>query len=143
VDNNTIAGSIPSGFGKMSTLNFLDLDTNSLYGEIPEALYNLTSLIALDLDSNYLTGTISSRIGLLTNLFIVQLDNNHLNGTIPTETGLLKNLGTCVYHYICCSCESSLHVTHANAHFQVTLQPLATSLRATFHMVFADSHPKH
>lgn len=92
LDENALTGSIPASFGKLQFLEILDLDNNSLDGDIPESLYNATSLRVLDLDSNSFTGTISTQIGKLTSLYFVQLNSNQMGGAIPSELGNLDGL---------------------------------------------------
>eukprot|EP00300_Choanocystis_sp_HF-7_P012513 c17922_g1_i1.p1 GENE.c17922_g1_i1~~c17922_g1_i1.p1 ORF type:complete len:883 (-),score=160.39 c17922_g1_i1:58-2412(-) len=85
---NDLSGTIPSEFGGLSSLRFLELSGNRLTGSIPSQLERSTLLNSLSLDSNQLTGVIPSQLGVV--LTALLLHNNRLSGTIPSEvTGII------------------------------------------------------
>ncbi|KAI3704321.1 hypothetical protein L1987_74538 [Smallanthus sonchifolius] len=116
VQNNKLAGSIPSTLSNCSELVSLDLSFNSLTGivprsfrylskledliiwmnllsgEIPEELMYVQTLENLILDFNYLTGSIPASLSNCTNLNWISLSNNNLSGEIPAALGGLSNL---------------------------------------------------
>ncbi|KEH25984.1 LRR receptor-like kinase [Medicago truncatula] len=51
-------GKIPSNFGKLTSLDFLDLSRNNLLGSIPPSLSHIDRLSVLDLSHNQLSGEI-------------------------------------------------------------------------------------
>ena len=99
LDDNDLAGTLPSDLGDLSSLTYLRLGDNRLTGSIPQALGKLTSLTSLTLDRNQLTGPIPSDLGNLTKLTSLWLGDfghagtkNQLSGTIPPELGNLIDL---------------------------------------------------
>ncbi|KAD4584167.1 hypothetical protein E3N88_21768 [Mikania micrantha] len=103
---NLLYGSIPSGIGNMSNLNYLALAANNFSGEIPFEIGMLTSLTGpipseigtlgmiqnIDLSNNRLTGVIPSSIGNLTRLSFFYLYGNQLSGSIPPELAGSRDL---------------------------------------------------
>mmetsp|Transcript_5309 Transcript_5309/g.14352 ORF Transcript_5309/g.14352 Transcript_5309/m.14352 type:complete len:137 (+) Transcript_5309:1181-1591(+) len=59
IDQNNIAGPIPSEIGNLSVLRILHLDYNQLSGVIPSELDNLEKLQSVTLDRNNLTGNLT------------------------------------------------------------------------------------
>ena len=92
MDNNQLAGSIPSTFGELSDLIVLYLNSNQLVGSIPAELGGLSNLMQLCLNNNQLTGGIPSSLGNLSSLEILDISNNQLTGNIPEELGQLTIL---------------------------------------------------
>ena len=94
LEKNNLSGTIPPELGKLTNLEFLDLNLriNNLSGTIPSELGQLTNLKYLFLEKNNLSGTIPSELGQLTNLAYLYLEKNNLSGTIPSELGQLTNL---------------------------------------------------
>ena len=92
LENNQLAGTIPTELGELTALTSLSLDQNQLIGPIPTELGELTDLYVLSLHSNQLTGPIPSQLGELTDLMRLSLNANTLTGPIPSELGLLNDL---------------------------------------------------
>ncbi|KAG7960898.1 hypothetical protein I3843_10G150500 [Carya illinoinensis] len=84
VSGNNLEGTIPEGFGGLSSLYLLNLSHNALSGQIPKSLANLTQLESLDLSSNKLIGEIPMQLaeGLIF-LSFLDLSFNQLVGQIP------------------------------------------------------------
>ena len=89
---NNLTGIIPSGLGRLVSLERLDLQGNHLTGSIPGELSNLTGLQRVDLDYNQLTGALPPWLGNLGDLEALDLNDNRLTGEIPTALGNLANL---------------------------------------------------
>ena len=89
---NGIRGSIPATYGRLESLEILDLHDNMLDGFLPDSLARLSKLRELDLSTNDLKGAIPVAWGGLENLEILTLSNNRLNGAIPDTLGHLSNL---------------------------------------------------
>lgn len=77
-------GYIPSAFGCMTGLRFLNLKANRLSGTIPASLGFLTSLEQLVFAFNSLGGPIPSELSLLSQLQMLDVSHNFLTGVIPT-----------------------------------------------------------
>ena len=89
---NGLSGTIPSTFGLLTSLTYLQLGYNYLFGTIPASLSQLSSIQYLYLYSNCFSGTIPSEVGLLSSLHSVYLGSNHLVGTIPPELSFAFSL---------------------------------------------------
>ena len=80
----------------MTTLDFLDIKRNSIVGSIPDSFQKLTKLNFFDLRFNFLTGTLPDWFGsALSKLTVCALTGNELSGEIPKSLGqatLLKTL---------------------------------------------------
>ena len=82
---NQFSGHIPSEFGELDTLFWLDLANNALTGKIPSELSNASkNLRIIILSDNQLTGTIPSSIGDIRNLWEFWVFDNKLTGSIPS-----------------------------------------------------------
>ncbi|XP_052137395.1 receptor-like protein EIX1 [Oryza glaberrima] len=57
--NNNITGTLPTGVGKFTSLDTLDLSDNQLTGSVPYEISMLTSLAKINLSLNNLTGEIT------------------------------------------------------------------------------------
>ncbi|KAF3441241.1 hypothetical protein FNV43_RR15154 [Rhamnella rubrinervis] len=72
---------IPSFFGEMTSLEYLDLGFTNLQGSIPEAFGNMTVLVHLDLSYNKLEGEIwKSPIWNICTLRTLSLSSNNFRG---------------------------------------------------------------
>ncbi|KAL2650854.1 hypothetical protein R1flu_018982 [Riccia fluitans] len=89
---NSLSGSIPEEFGKLSSLDVLVLSDNGLTGHIPPSLGNCSRLTSLDLSNNKLSGEIPPELGNIMVLSWVDLSRNQLEGKIPTTLTDLTNL---------------------------------------------------
>ncbi|CAI5477862.1 unnamed protein product, partial [Closterium sp. Yama58-4] len=92
--SNRLTGSIPSTFGRLTSLTDLALHNNSLDGTIPDSITRISSLVDLRLGGNKLLGSIPGAIGNLTALTRLSLANNSLSGTIPDSIGNIPTLAS-------------------------------------------------
>ena len=93
LDDNGLAGSIPSVLGDLANLEWLDLRSNELGGSIPSALGNLANLVVLELSWNELSGFVPGWLGNMPSLLVLVLFGNELTGGIPEELENLNLLG--------------------------------------------------
>eukprot|EP00300_Choanocystis_sp_HF-7_P003540 c12704_g1_i1.p1 GENE.c12704_g1_i1~~c12704_g1_i1.p1 ORF type:complete len:850 (+),score=166.59 c12704_g1_i1:100-2550(+) len=87
-----LSGSLPTQIGFMTTLSTLTLYNNSLTGQFPSEIGHLTNLGYLNISANRFVGVIPSEIGRLTQLTFIFMDRNEFRSQIPSEIGHLKNL---------------------------------------------------
>ena len=92
LENNGLAGEIPSELGRLNKLRRLYLGGNDLTGEIPFLLNSLSELEVLDLNGSQLSGRIPPLLGSLTKLTTLRLSDNQLMGHIPSSLGNLRKL---------------------------------------------------
>ena len=95
LDNNGLAGTIPSALGNLASLQYLSLWQNKLTGPIPPQLGTIQFLSGIDLGGNALSGSVPAALGNLQTLYRLNLGSNELTGTIPPELGNLRSL-----HYL-------------------------------------------
>jgi len=93
LQHNEINGQIPWEFGQLAALEHLLLNDNELEGRIPQELGQLPVLKRLALHNNQIVGRVPSSLGLLSALTHLQLQSNWLTGPIPAELGRLSSLG--------------------------------------------------
>ncbi|MFV0395987.1 MAG: toxin Cry1Ac domain D-VI-related protein [Coprobacillaceae bacterium] len=92
LEGNQFSGTIPSGIGNLTSLQYLYLYDNQFTGSVPSTLGNLTSLRIFYLQNNKLSGEIPSTLGNLSSLQRLYLNGNELTGSIPTELGNITSL---------------------------------------------------
>ncbi|GMQ09022.1 hypothetical protein CsSME_00052525 [Camellia sinensis var. sinensis] len=93
LSRNAFEGGIPSSFGKMSSLDVLDLSTNNFSGEVPNRLVrNCITLGALKLSNNNFRGQIFSVDFNLTQLWTLQLNDNQFTRPITNVLSKLHEL---------------------------------------------------
>ncbi|MDR3134123.1 MAG: leucine-rich repeat domain-containing protein, partial [Prevotellaceae bacterium] len=88
--SNNLSGALPSGFGTLTQLRYLDLSGNNLSGTLPATLGNLSELRYLDLSANGFSGAIPD-LSALTNLVVLDLSENSLT-TLPALSSSLPAL---------------------------------------------------
>ncbi|CAB9498138.1 Leucine Rich Repeat [Seminavis robusta] len=93
LDQNKLAGSLPTEIYLLSTLKTLSLGYNQeIRGTISSHIGQLRSLEGLHMTMLQDAGQIPSEVGLLTALRHIGLKENNHQGHIPTELWLLTNL---------------------------------------------------
>ncbi|CAB9506883.1 Leucine Rich Repeat [Seminavis robusta] len=110
LDQNNLAGSLPTELYLLSSLQTLSMGRNSalqgvlffmrnqLEGSLPSELWQLTNLVHMALYGNpQLEGTVPTEIGTISNLKTFAVDELNLSGTIPSELGKLKELSVLVF----------------------------------------------
>jgi len=90
--NNSLAGPIPTGLGRLSSLWLLEMDANNLTGSIPAELGGLSQLAFLNLAGNSLSGAIPPELGNSPALERLELHGNNLTGSVPENLGNLSRL---------------------------------------------------
>ncbi|KAF3442816.1 hypothetical protein FNV43_RR16734 [Rhamnella rubrinervis] len=93
---------IPSFFGEMTSLEYLDLGSTNLQGSIPEALGNMTALVYLDLSNNKLEGEIwKSPIWNICTLRTLYLSSNNFRGVqVLSKLSDHKSVFKCTYYFL-------------------------------------------
>lgn len=93
---------IPSFFGEMTSLEYLNLAHDNLEGSIPEAFGNMTALVQLDLSYNMLEGEIwKSPIWNVCTLRILSLSTNKFRGLAhASEISDPKSLFKCTNYFL-------------------------------------------
>ena len=92
LQENKIYGSVPSGFGNLSKLMWLNLNMNHMNGTIAPELKKLPLLEKLLLSHNAFTGEIPEEIGECVHLGRLELSYNNFSGEIPESFGKLVSL---------------------------------------------------
>lgn len=89
LDTNTLHGTIPDTFSKLSQLRYLSMSYNdALEGPLPASLSKLTALTYLSTTScSGINGTVPSGFSNLRNLVELWLDSNWLTGRCGGWTG--------------------------------------------------------
>jgi len=96
---NPLSGNIPERLFDFSMLSIFSVSKSKLTGTIPSGFGRLTALEFLDLQENYYfsnNNVLPSEMGNLTNLEILLVSDSLVGGTIPLEfskLSSLKNLG--------------------------------------------------
>ena len=85
MSSNQLTGSIPSKWGDLSQLQFLNFSNNFLKGFIPNSFQNLKNAESLDLSQNKLIGKIPYELVGLTFLSTFSVAYNNILGRIPCE----------------------------------------------------------
>ncbi|KAI2496283.1 hypothetical protein MHU86_18240 [Fragilaria crotonensis] len=86
------ARTIPSSFGNLTEIDYLDFANNGLTGTVPSSFGNLKKLTALSFHENDLTGTIPLSVAQLTQLLHFDISSNRFNGQIPSSIGTLTQI---------------------------------------------------
>ena len=92
LNDNALAGALPSALGDLTHLRWLDLGGNQLSGPIPPALGDLTNLQVLSLYTNQLSDALPPELGNLTHLQWLNFGDNQLSGELPLSLVDLTNL---------------------------------------------------
>jgi len=87
-----IRGNLPSEFGLLTTLEYMNLSSQQMIGTIPSAICELSLLTVLDLERNKFEGSVMTNIGQLQQLHNLYLGFNLLSSSIPSEFGRLQFL---------------------------------------------------
>ncbi|PNY00965.1 LRR receptor-like kinase resistance protein, partial [Trifolium pratense] len=99
--SNKLNGMLPSTFGNLTSLTYLDLSFNVIEGGIPSSIGELCNLNILDLARNNMTGTLPDFLqGIencpsrkpLSNMVLFFASYNQLHGKIPDWLVQLENL---------------------------------------------------
>ncbi|MCH81649.1 LRR receptor-like serine/threonine-protein kinase FLS2-like, partial [Trifolium medium] len=99
--SNKLNGMLPSTFGNLTSLTYLDLSFNAIEGGIPSSVGELCNLNILDLSRNNMTGTLPEFLqGIencpyrkpLSNMVLFLASYNQLHGKIPDWLVQLENL---------------------------------------------------
>ncbi len=91
-EGNAITGSLPRELGHLANLRTLRLGLNQISGPLPAELASLTLLETLSLQFNRLSGTVPAELGRLSSLQLLALSRNQLTGTVPPQLGDLRSL---------------------------------------------------
>ena len=92
LSNCDFGGQIPIQLESLSHLKYLNISGNGLIGVIPYQLGDISNMRFLDLSNNYLGGRIPSQLGNLSKLQYLGLHDNDLRGNIPSQLGKLTYL---------------------------------------------------
>ena len=95
VMRNDISGTLPSEIGNCRYLEFFRVGWNNLVGSVPPSFGNLESLIELELskmENSGISGTIPPEIFMIETLQTFHAQDDSLSGTLPNEIRNLKSL---------------------------------------------------
>lgn len=145
LQNNKIAGPIPSEFGRLQKLKTLDLSSNFFTGQIPNTLYHLKGLQYLRLNNNSLSGAIPSALANLTQLTFLDLSYNNLSDPVPRLN--IKTFSVVGNPLICasgtkivgCSTSSSLPPSYTSSYTSPNSQPSGTTKSHKIALAFGSS----
>ncbi|KAI8006238.1 putative LRR receptor-like serine/threonine-protein kinase [Camellia lanceoleosa] len=87
---NRLSGTIPTSFGRITTLTNMSIEGNMFNGTIPAELGNLVNLVYLNLKSNNLTGELPKEFNKLRKLRELRLSSNNFNGKLPSFQSLTQ-----------------------------------------------------
>ncbi|PWA76945.1 hypothetical protein CTI12_AA227520 [Artemisia annua] len=90
--NAGLSGQLSPELGKLTMLQYLELNGNNITGSLPDELGNLTNLLSLDLYQNRLDSGIPETYGKLQKIRFLRLNNNNLTGTIPGSLTTIYSL---------------------------------------------------
>eukprot|EP01127_Copromyxa_protea_P010469 TRINITY_DN2547_c0_g1_i3.p1 TRINITY_DN2547_c0_g1~~TRINITY_DN2547_c0_g1_i3.p1 ORF type:complete len:438 (-),score=51.22 TRINITY_DN2547_c0_g1_i3:80-1393(-) len=88
----SIAGTIPTQLGLMTSLANVQLELDLMTGSLPTEIGLMSSLSVLVLDTPKMTGPIPTEVGQLSQLGSIRINAASMDGTIPTEIGQLDSL---------------------------------------------------
>ena len=107
---NRLTGSLPSLSG-LSNLQELSLSVNDFVGTIPGSWGKLSLLEFMNLDQvTELSGTIPSSFSSLTSLKWLRFDDTSVEGSIADVIGKFPSLGTCMVYIV----EQANKSSHSN-----------------------------
>ncbi|MEK6221386.1 MAG: hypothetical protein N2D54_03985 [Chloroflexota bacterium] len=90
LQNNNLAGPIPTSIEDLTNLRVLNLEYNNLTGGIPDQLTNISKLTIVRLNQNAsLGGTLPSGLGNLIFLSSFVVNSSNIGGEIPSGLGNL------------------------------------------------------
>jgi Leucine-rich repeat (LRR) protein len=91
--SNSLTGTLPASWARLSKLRSIGLSSNSLTGTVPRQWSELASLSTLDLASNSLSGTLPTMWSELTSITGLYLHNNAFSGPLPYAWADMPALG--------------------------------------------------
>lgn len=91
---NALTGTLPAAWSGMTALTEVYMDSNQLSGPLPEQWSRMAALNTLMVASNTLTGTLPPAWGSMTQLQLLDLSSNTLSGTLPAAWSLMSVLET-------------------------------------------------
>ena len=94
------SGSIPDSFGRLTSLQILDVSYNSLSGSLPSSIGNMKNLQQLHIYNNKIKGMIPASFTRLSNLYNADLGFNKLSGRIPDSFNAAGGLVSLTFLYL-------------------------------------------
>ncbi len=102
---NSLSGSLPEAFGKLSEMRDLYLYSNGgddgslgLSGTFPAAWANMTKIRGMSLHNNSLSGTLPGAWANMTQMLLLGLDTNFLSGSLPAAWSSMIQLQALSLH---------------------------------------------